>query len=651
MPARTDEHIRAKCFHPSGTFVEFPKEDVESSIPERFQKIAKRYPSRIGLDTGTETIAYGGLNTASNRLAHTLVGECGSKQEPVVLFYERDISFVIAYMAVLKAGKFAIHLAPSSDKRRITHILKDSNARIVLTTQRLKPLANQFVSGDRRVLVGGALSNDVDIGDLNLPIKPDDIAYIRYTSGSTANAKGAVRTHSHILNAASDLTNSFHICPEDRVAVFGRDYGGKNLFVTLLNGATQYPLNLGDDGTFNLFDWLTENQITILISLPTVFRSLLLKSRTKPVCPTLRLICVGSEPLYKNDVDSYKRLFSDNCIFLYTYGSSETGIICENFIDKNTEITGNRVPVGYSPDGVEVLVLDSLNNKALVNKPGEIVVRSRHLSSGYWQNGGVVRDKFQSNSRDPQKRTYRSGDIGQILPNGSLEHLGRKDSMVKIRGLSADLAEIEAVLANQPQVLETVVLAKDKSSNDKVIVAYYVEKAGAPTTVSELRNFLAAKLPRHMIPADFVRLEKFPLTATGKINRRELPDPSASRPHLVRQYVEGRTPIEKELSRIWSEVLGLDKVGIHDNFFELGGHSLTATQIISRVIVRFQLEIPLQSLLRSPTIANMAEVIAAHQGKMLSEQELKNILDDLESLSEEDAKNLVGDLQSGESKH
>jgi amino acid adenylation domain-containing protein len=645
------EAIRATCFHPLGHFVEFPKDDVETSIPERFEKIVRMYPERIAISTEDEQITYDELNAAANRIANSLVAQYGSNQEPVVLFYERSISLVVAYLAVLKAGKIAIHLAPSVDRGRITHVLEDSQALIVLTDRKSSSLAAEVENRHRRVINVDGLNPELNDSNLRLAIGSDAFAYIRYTSGSTKNAKGAVRTHSHILQAAMDLTNSLHISADDRVAVFGRDYGGKNLFITLLSGAAQFPISLADDGIYSLADWLTKNQITILISLPTVFRSLLTETSGKTICPSLRLICLGSEPLYKSDVASYQKHLPADCLLLYTYGSSETGIICEHFIDKNTEIHGNRVPVGYPRGAVEVSVIDDLGKNAPANQTGEIVVKSRHLSSGYWQKGEVKKERFHSRPDEGQETSYYTGDLGRVLPNGILEHLGRKDSMIKIRGLKADVAEIEAVLANHPGLREVAVVAKDAASNESKIVAYYVQRAGSAPTITEFRTFLAEKLPNHMIPAAFIRLDVFPLTATGKVNRRKLPNPETSRPELDTKYVKPGTPVEQDLSRIWSDVLALEQVGIHDNFFDLGGHSLAAARVVSRIVQHFQLKIPLQLIFQSPTVAEMAAVINEHKGKTLSEKELVQILTELESLSEDDAEKRLSEISSPEVKN
>lgn len=635
------EAIRASCFHPSGEFVEFSAAEAEGSIPARFAQIANRYPERIAVSTENDQITYGDLNVAANRIANALASTYGTNQEPVVLFYERGIPFVAAYLGVLKAGKIAIHLTPTADSARIAHILEDSASSLVLTNRDAGRLPAKMGNAHRRIIDVRELDHELGDDSHKPPLGPDAFAYIRYTSGSTKNARGAVRTHGHMLQAARDLTNSMHICAEDRVAVFGRDYGGKNLFITLLNGAAQYPISLADDSTFKLADWLTQKQITILISLPTVFRSLLTRSSADALCPSLRLVCLGSEPLYKSDVDAFKKHFSDDCKLLYTYGSSETGIICEHFIDKSTVVDGDRVPVGYPRSSMEVTIMDDLAKPAAVNQLGEIVVKSHHLSSGYWHRGGVEAEKFSVHAADDEKVSYFTGDIGRILPNGSLEHLGRKDSTIKIRGLKADLSEIEAVLANHSNLQEVVVVAHDKPSSEKVIVAYYVQKQGLDTKVPELRTYLAEKLPKHMVPTSFVGLEALPLTATGKVNRRELPKPGKARPDLASPYLAPRNDMERTLSRIWSEVLDLDEVGVCDNFLDIGGHSLAATRIVSRVVAQFQTEIALQSLFLCPTVAEMAAEIDRHLGGKSTHPQLAAIIDELESLSDEEAHRLV----------
>jgi acyl carrier protein len=272
---------------------------------------------------------------------------------------------------------------------------------------------------------------------------------------------------------------------------------------------------------------------------------------------------------------------------------------------------------------------------------GEIAVKSRYLTPGYWRRPDLTRAVLLPAEGD--QRIYRTGDIGRMLRDGCLLCLGRKDSQVKIRGHRVEIAEIEMALLNLGTIKAAVVIARRDRPDDHRLVAYLVPKEHPAPTVTKLRHALAETLPEHMIPSIFVLLDDLPLAPNGKINRAALPDPGNSRPELDTAFVAPRTRVEQKLAQIWTEILSLDSVGVHDNFFDLGGHSLAATRVVSQVIKQFQLELPLQSLFQSPTVAEMAAVINHPQGKQLGQQELDRILTELESISDEDAKRLLAD--------
>jgi acyl carrier protein len=272
---------------------------------------------------------------------------------------------------------------------------------------------------------------------------------------------------------------------------------------------------------------------------------------------------------------------------------------------------------------------------------GEIGVRSGYLSLGYWRRPDTTEAKFLPDPDGGDRRICRTGDLGRMSPDGCLEHLGRKDFQVKIRGLRVEVTEVERALRAVDSVREAVVLAREDHSGDKHLVAYIVPAPNASLSISDIRSDVENKVPSHMVPSRFILLDALPLTATGKVDRRALPDPGKSRPNLDTPFVASRTPVEKELSQIWAEVLSLEQIGVHDSFIELGGHSLLATQIVSRALDKFRVEVSLQSLFESPTVGDMATVITRNQTKKAGEAELARMLDELEALSDEEAKQLL----------
>ena len=290
--------------------------------------------------------------------------------------------------------------------------------------------------------------------------------------------------------------------------------------------------------------------------------------------------------------------------------------------------------------------MDANGTRVGVNEVGEVVVRSRYLSPGYWRRPDLTKAKLKADPNEEGFQLYFTGDLGLMLPDGCLIHKGRKDFRVKVRGYGVEIGDLEKALLSHGDIKETVVVARPSELGEVRLHAYFTTDGSKVPSVSELRTYLKEKLPEFMIPSRLMWLDALPLTAGGKVDRRALPDPGNSRPELDTPYLAPRNPAEEELSQIWTEVLGLEEVGIYDNFFDLGGQSLAATRVVSRVLKRFQLEIPLQSLLQSPTIAEMAAVIAEQQAKKIDKPELERILAELESISEEKARQFLGDAMA-----
>jgi acyl-coenzyme A synthetase/AMP-(fatty) acid ligase/acyl carrier protein len=319
----------------------------------------------------------------------------------------------------------------------------------------------------------------------------------------------------------------------------------------------------------------------------------------------MRLVVLGGEEVFRRDVELYQKHFEPDCIFINGLGPSESTVALQYLLNGQTAISRTTVPVGYPVDETEILLLTDTGEAAEVY--GEIAIRSPHIALGYWQQPELTNKVFLPDPERGNKRIYRSGDMGRLLADGSIEFKGRKDSQVKIRGIRIEVGEIEVVLGQHPAVSEVVVVPGADSHGDRQLVAYLVISEKPSPSITEIRGFLQQKLPEYMIPSAFVFLDALPRTPNGKVDQRALPAPDLERSRLETQFVAPRMPVEKALAKIWCEVLGLERVGVHDNFFELGGHSLLATRVVSRIQQKFHVDLKLMYFFKMPTIAELAK--------------------------------------------
>ena len=622
MPERSDDPIRAKCFHATGTFIEFSRDEIQGSIPERLEKIARQFPDRTAVESNGHRLTYRDLNRTGNKTAHAVLSACGDKNGSVAVLMEHDAPVIGTIFGALKAGKFYVPLDPALPHARSKFIVDDAQAESIITDTKHLPLAKSLMESPRRIVNIDDIEKYPDT-DPGPRARPDDLCWVIYTSGSTGRPKGVMQNHRNVLHFMMNYTNGLHICSEDRLSLlysFSVNGGAHDIFAALLNGAAVCPYDLRTKGFGELGQWLIDERITIYHSVPTVFRQFAENLTGVEDFPNVRIVRLGGEPVYARDVSLFKKHFSSDCILVNRLGSSETGSLRMFFLDKQTEVRNNLIPVGYAVADNDVLLLDD-SGAQVAGDEGEIAVRTRYVSPGYWRRPDLTADAFFEDPADRHEKIYRTGDLGRMLPDGCLLHLGRKDFFVKIRGYRVELDEIETMLNQFPGIKDAVVTALNNNSGDERLVAYVVPKTAPGPNVTEMRRFLERQLPDYMIPGTFISLAALPLTDTFKVDRKALPNPKGLRPEIAATYAAPGNPIEAALVRIWAEVLEIDEIGVHDHFFDLGGHSLAATRIVSRVAKAFPVNLPIKILFDSPTVAQMAEVIVKQQDNHPSNRE------------------------------
>ncbi|MFC1718136.1 AMP-binding protein [Candidatus Poribacteria bacterium] len=642
---------KARRVRPTNSFIEFKTEEVEQSVPDRFEEQVRKYPKKLAVKSGSYSLTYDELNRAVNCVAHSILARRRGKEEPVALLFEHGISLIIAIFGISKAGKIYVPLDPLYPPARLAHILEHSQTSLIVTNNKNLSFAQELAQSGPEIINIDELDSSIPDENPGLSISPDAYVSLYYTSGSTGDPKGVIENHRNRLYGVMEQTNGMGICADDRLtflasAGFSASIG--DIFPALLNGAALFPFDLRSEGLGSLAEWMIREGITFYNSSPTVFRQFVDTLAGDEKFPRLRLIRMNSEPVYRWDVELYKKHFSRECLLANGWGATELPYFRLYLMSKDTQITDSNVPIGYADEIEGLMLLDDDDQPVGLDQPGEIVVKSRYLAPGYWRRPDLTQSRFLPDPDGGDERICRTGDMGLVRSDGSIIHLGRRDFQIKIRGSRVEVAEIEKALLDLDSIQEAAVVAREYKAGGQRLVVYIVPQRQHAPTVTALRRELAEQFPDYMIPSVFVTLDALPLTATGKIDRLALPDPGAERPELDTPFVAPRSPVEETLAEIWSQVLDLDEVGVHDSFFELGGHSLLVTQIVSRVASTFRVKVPLRSLFQSPTVADIAVVISQNQLAEMEHKDIDRMLTELEMLSDEELEQLLANEEVGD---
>lgn len=647
LPA-DQEALRQRCSHPAGGFIEIAAEEVEQSIAARFEKIVRLYPDRLALKQGNRSFTYDRLNRAANRIAHQILALRGGGPEPIGIYLNDQPAMVTALLGILKAGKFYLPLDPSFPQSRNVAVAQDCAAAVIVTDRSSSATVAQLFGNEyRTVLIEDAQDTVRDVNP-GTPITGDSYAYILHTSGSTGRFKGVAEKQLNTLHEVRCYVNQIHLSRHDRLTLLhSLSFRAceLHLFAALLTGACLFPYDMAAMGVPGLSAWLRREEITVWHSIPTVYRRMIETSAPEDRFPAVRLVHLSGAPVFHGDVESYQRYFPPDSLFLHRIGATETQTISWRLMDRSTAISPGPLPLGWAPEGKELLILDDKGESVPFGETGEIALKSRFIAPGYWQLPELSHEKFRLDPHSGE-RIYLTGDLGRMTAECGVIHLGRKDFQIKIRGYRVEPEQVERALMEHPHVKDAVVLGMTGKSGSEKLVGYFTAAQSPAPKVEVLRSYLKEKLPDYMIPSGFVQLDVLPLNPNGKIDRRALPAPTNLRPDLGSVYVEPSSALEQQLAGIWQDVLELECVGIHDNFYDLGGDSLAATRIVAQIVKQLRLELPLRSLFQAPTVAEMAAVITAHRVGALGGESLERKLSELESLSEEEAQRRLAATRS-----
>ncbi len=564
----------------------------DKCLHQVFESQVEKTPEASALTFENRSLTYRELNERANQLAHYLIGLDVRPDNLIGLYVERSVEIVIGLLGILKAGCAYVPLDPSYPQERIQYLLDDSGTHILITQMHLLEKIPAHIDNvicldnETPIHTGSSKTNPVNYAT------PANLAYIIYTSGSTGQPKGVQITHENVLRLFEASEMQFNVTSQDTWTLFHSyafDFSVWEIWGALLYGGrlvvVPYHISRTPEAFYQL---LCHEQVTVLNQTPSAFRQLIAAEAALPARAAelaLRYVIFGGEALSPLDLMPWVEQHGDaKPQLINMYGITETTVHVTFQRITEEHIYGDiKSPIGQPLADLYAYVLDPSLNPVPIGIPGELYVGGAGLARGYLNRPELTAERFIPDpyGKSLGSRLYKTGDLACYRENGCIDYLGRIDHQIKIRGFRIELGEIEAAIKKQPVVRDTVALVREDQSRGKYIVAYIVPQPEQSPTVMELRNALKNTLPEYMVPAVFVFLNAFPLTEHGKLNIKALPEPEGARPDLVKAYTAPRTESEEILAGIWSQVLGIEQVGIDDNFFELGGDSIRSLQVLN----------------------------------------------------------------------
>jgi amino acid adenylation domain-containing protein len=569
-----------------------------------FETQAAKNPTAIAVVRGKEHWTFHELNQRANTLAWHLRILGAGADKIVGICADRSMSLIVGLMAVLKAGGAYLPLDPAYPSKRLSFMMHDSQANILLTQYKL---ASVFPEHSGPVVYLDQFTqteSTSEIPDPPFDVHANNLAYLIYTSGSTGRPKGVAVEHhsiSALLHWAKDIWGD-----QERAGVLAStsicfDLSVFEIFLPLCFGGCVVLV----ENIFELLSTKMDADVTLINSTPSVIAEL---TRLDKIPASVKTVNLAGEKLSRELPEAlYKSKNIQNVYNLY--GPSEDTVYSTFYRVPPGEL--RLPPIGRPIPGTSAFILDQNLQPVPFGVAGELCLSGDGLARSYWNRPILTAERFIKNpsGRKTGNRFYRTGDMARILPDGNLEFLGRCDDQIKFHGFRIELGEIESALRDHPDVQDAAVIAKSGEKRDVHLIAYLVSELKEKLIASEMRSFLKLSLPDFMIPSIFLLIDSIPLTPNGKLDRQALPEPNSLRPNLNSAYCMPRNLVEKAIARIWQNELNIESVGIHDNFFDLGGHSLLLVQVHSKLKNNLKLDLSLIEMFKYPTIRDLTKHI------------------------------------------
>ncbi|QRK05609.1 amino acid adenylation domain-containing protein [Archangium violaceum] len=586
-------------------------------VHELFEAWADRRPEAVAVSFGEERLTYGELNRKANRLAHHLRTWGVGPDVPVGLCVKRSLELAVGVLGILKAGGAYVPLDPAYPAERLALMLNASRAPVLLTQRTLSEALPQseakrlYLDADESAWAGCSEANPQPLAG------PEALAYVIYTSGSTGVPKGVAMHHRPLLNLMRWQVERSGAKKTLQFSALSFDVSFQELFSTW--GAGGELVLIAEEMRLEaraLLEKMESSGVERLYLPFVALQNLAEVADREGLAPSrLREVITAGEQLRVTPALRGWLGRMKGCVLENQYGPTETHVATAYRMEGEPEKWPELPSIGKPIANTSVHLLDGNGEPVPVGVPGELYIGGVAVARGYLHRPELTQEKFVPDVFGERgERLYRTGDYARYLADGNIEFLGRRDAQVKVRGFRIELAEVEAALARHPSVKDVAVVAREVGAGGKQLVAYVVGKEGQAPGAGELKSFLKERLPEYMVPSAFVRLEAFPLTPSGKVDRKALPAPDSTRQESSRSFVGPRTALELQIVRIWEELLGIQPVGVQDNFFELGGNSLLAIRLLSRIRTSTGRNLPVAALFQNATVEHLASLLRQEAG-------------------------------------
>ena len=579
-------------------------------IHKLISDVANKNPNDIALIFEDKKMSYAELEEKSNRLANYLIKKNVKVDSLVGILIDRSFEMLIGLLGILKAGGAYLPIKPSNPFERIKYKIDDSETKIVLTDSANEHKLNG-IDVEILNLNNLHLENESEKGP-NIKTDLQNTMYCIYTSGSTGNPKGTLVPHQGVVNRLLWMKEQYNIDKNEvllQKTPFAFDVSVWELFLPLISGARLVIAKPeGHKDSNYLKNLIKQEKITTMHFVPAMLNMFLEEQNLNEDCKSLkRVICSGEALSYELQNKFYKTF--SNTELHNLYGPTEASIDVSYWAcEKNSN--SNKVPIGKPIWNTQLYVLDKQLNLLPIGVPGELHIGGISLARGYLNREDLTAEKFIPDlyNRAPGKRLYKTGDLVQLLEDGSIEYISRIDNQIKLRGLRIELGEIETKLLEYPKIKNAVVIVKEVS-NEKIIVAFIVTEDNEDIEIDNLKKHLLKSMPDYMLPSNFVILDEFPINPNGKIDRKKLASFEIKIDKNESKFSNITNPSEELLVALCKEVLNTDNITPKDNFFDIGGHSLKAAQLVARIRNAFNMELPVKEVFEARTISDLAFVI------------------------------------------